>query len=106
MSMISTTGPAGSSCMRRITACPSSSPSLFGGSAEMRMLISAGNREVAVEHGRIVETVGPFDVTLSFPQGEGRPGLINAHDHLHRNHYGRLGRPPYRSAPDWAPHIP
>jgi cytosine/adenosine deaminase-related metal-dependent hydrolase len=68
----------------------------------MRMLISAGNRAVAVEHSRIVEAVGPFDLTLSFPEGEVRPGLINAHDHLHRNHYGRLGRPPYRSARDWA----
>jgi len=68
----------------------------------MRLLISASNRAVAVEHGRIVETVGPFDLTLSFPEGEVRPGLINAHDHLHRNHYGRLGRPPYRSARDWA----
>jgi len=68
----------------------------------MRMLISAGNRAVAVEHGRIVEPVGPFDLSLSFPDGEVRPGLINAHEHLHRNHYGRLGRPPYRSARDWA----
>jgi cytosine/adenosine deaminase-related metal-dependent hydrolase len=68
----------------------------------MRMLISAGNRAVAVQDGRIVEPVGAFDLTLSFPDGEVRPGLINAHDHLHRNHYGRLGRPPYRSARDWA----
>jgi len=68
----------------------------------MRLLISAGNRDVAVEDGRIVETAGPFDLTLSFRDGEVRPGLINAHDHLHRNHYGRLGRPPYRSARDWA----
>jgi hypothetical protein len=27
--------------------------------------------------------------------------LINAHDHLHRNHYGRLGHPPYEDAYEW-----
>ncbi|HST59646.1 MAG TPA: amidohydrolase family protein, partial [Longimicrobium sp.] len=27
--------------------------------------------------------------------------LINAHDHLHRNHYGRLGAPPYPNAYAW-----
>jgi cytosine/adenosine deaminase-related metal-dependent hydrolase len=31
-----------------------------------------------------------------------RPGLINAHEHLHRNHYGRLGKPPYANAAHWA----
>jgi cytosine/adenosine deaminase-related metal-dependent hydrolase len=34
-----------------------------------------------------------------------RPGLINAHDHLHRNHYGRLGAGPYPNAYRWAEDI-
>ena len=38
---------------------------------------------------------------LRVPDGELRPGLINAHDHLHRNHYGRLGAPPYANAYEW-----
>jgi cytosine/adenosine deaminase-related metal-dependent hydrolase len=39
--------------------------------------------------------------TFSVPGGELRPGLINAHDHLHRNHFPRLGRPPYTDAYEW-----
>lgn len=68
----------------------------------MRLLIAARNRSVAVENGRIVAAEGEFDVVLPFPQADVRPGLINAHDHLHRNHYGRLGKPPYANAYDWA----
>ena len=71
----------------------------------MRLLIQAKNRAVAVEDGRIVEAAGGFDLTLAFPDAEVAPGLINAHDHLHRNHYGRLGRPPYDSAYAWAADI-
>ena len=72
----------------------------------MRLLIQARNREVAVEDGRIVEADGgAFDLVLSFPEADVAPGLINAHDHLHRNHYGRLGRPPYDSAYAWAADI-
>jgi cytosine/adenosine deaminase-related metal-dependent hydrolase len=72
----------------------------------MRLLVQAKNREVAVEDGRIVRTGGGgFDLVLTFPQAEVAPGLINAHDHLHRNHYGRLGRPPYASAYAWAADI-
>ena len=71
----------------------------------MRLLIHARNRSVAVEAGRIVEAVGGFDRVLDLPDTEIAPGLINAHDHLHRNHYGRLGRPPYASAYAWAADI-
>ncbi|HYJ81097.1 MAG TPA: amidohydrolase family protein [Longimicrobiaceae bacterium] len=67
----------------------------------MRIRIEAANRAVGVEAGRIVSSDGGFDVTLSIPDGEVRPGLINAHDHLHRNHYGRLGAPPYPNAYAW-----
>src|SRR5215469_1730386 len=71
----------------------------------MRLLIRARNREVAVEGDRIVEPHGGFDRVLDFPEADVAPGLINAHDHLHRNHYGRLGRPPYANAYAWAADI-
>ncbi|HLY05359.1 MAG TPA: hypothetical protein VKR31_06400 [Rhizomicrobium sp.] len=70
----------------------------------MRLLIEASNKTVAIENGIIVEPSGKFDCTVR-AAGEVRPGLINAHDHLHRNHYGRLGAPPYRNARDWAADI-
>lgn len=68
----------------------------------MRMLIRARNATVACEGGRICAPEGAFDLVLAFPEADLRPGLINAHDHLHRNHYGRLGKPPYRNATHWA----
>lgn len=67
----------------------------------MRYRIVAANASVGVEDGRIISDTGRFDFTLDIPDGELRPGLINAHDHLHRNHYGRLGYPPYASAYEW-----
>src|SRR3954467_6497470 len=67
----------------------------------MRALIIGRERAVAVEDGRVVESGGSFDLVLEIPDGELRPGLINAHDHLHRNHYGRLGAPPYANAYEW-----
>lgn len=67
----------------------------------MRLLIEAANTALGVVDGRIVSPAGSFDVTIRIPDGELRPGLINAHDHLHRNHYGRLGAPPYGNAYEW-----
>lgn len=67
----------------------------------MRYRIAAANASVGVEEGRIVADAGRFDFTFAIPDGELRPGLINAHDHLHRNHYGRLGDPPYANAYEW-----
>lgn len=67
----------------------------------MRILVAARNTAVGIEAGRIVEPDGRFDLTLRIPDGDLRPGLINGHDHLHRNHYGRLGMPPYRDAYEW-----
>lgn len=68
----------------------------------MRMLVNARNCAVAIEGERIVAAEGRFDIVLDCPDAEVRPGLINAHDHLHRNHYGRLGRPGYGNAYQWA----
>lgn len=70
----------------------------------MRLLIEAANAEVAVENGHIIEPDGAFDHIIR-SSGEVRPGLINAHDHLHRNHYDRLGAPPYANAREWAADI-
>jgi hypothetical protein len=67
----------------------------------VRLRIEAANAAVAVAGGLIVPSAEPYDAVIRIPGGELRPGLINAHDHLHRNHYGRLGRPPYASAYDW-----
>jgi cytosine/adenosine deaminase-related metal-dependent hydrolase len=73
--------------------------------AEGRLLVVADNGAIAVENGVIVEAAGRFDLELRLPGSTIRPGLINAHDHLHRNHYGRLGTPPYRNARAWADDI-
>jgi cytosine/adenosine deaminase-related metal-dependent hydrolase len=67
----------------------------------MRFLVEGRNAAVGVEDGKIVAADGSFDVEFRLADGELRPGLINAHDHLHRNHYGRLGRPPYGNAYEW-----
>lgn len=67
----------------------------------MRFLVEGANAAVGVEDGRIVPPEGSFDHVLAVRGGELRPGLVNAHDHLHRNHYGRLGDPPYPNAYAW-----
>jgi cytosine/adenosine deaminase-related metal-dependent hydrolase len=71
----------------------------------MRLLIRGRNAAVAVDGSLIASDGGPYDAVIDAPHAEVRPGLINCHDHLHRNHYGRLGRPPYVSAFDWADDI-
>ncbi|MBW8769768.1 MAG: amidohydrolase family protein [Gemmatimonadetes bacterium] len=67
----------------------------------MRLLVEAADGALGIAGGRIVAPSGDFDVILRVPDGLLRPGLVNAHDHLHRNHYGRLGAPPYANAYDW-----
>jgi cytosine/adenosine deaminase-related metal-dependent hydrolase len=71
----------------------------------MRILINARNRSIAVENGCVVESRGHFDVIIDRPGADVLPGLVNSHDHLHRNHYGRLGRPTYPNAYRWADDI-
>lgn len=71
----------------------------------MRYLIVAKNASVGIEGSAIVEPSGKFDHVIEAPTTDIRPGLINAHDHLHRNHYGRLGKPPYPNAFVWAQDI-
>lgn len=71
----------------------------------MRLRINARNVAIGVEAGVIVDASGAFDAVIDAPDADLRPGLINAHDHLHRNHYGRLGKPPYRNSQEWAADI-
>ncbi|HEX9631658.1 MAG TPA: amidohydrolase family protein [Gemmatimonadales bacterium] len=54
-----------------------------------------------IADGRIVPATGRPALSIALGPGELRPGLINAHDHLHRNHYPRLGSPPYPDAYAW-----
>ena len=67
----------------------------------MRLLIETRDLTLGVEEGCIVPPSGQFDATVRVRDGIIMPGLINAHDHLHRNHYGRLGHPPYEDAYEW-----
>ena len=60
-----------------------------------------GGFGVGIDAGRLVDPDGGFELSVDLGPGELRPGLINAHDHLHRNHYPRLGSPPYRNAYAW-----
>lgn len=56
---------------------------------------------MGIEDGRLVDPGGRFELTVDVGPGELRPGLLNAHDHLHRNHYPRLGSPPYPDVYAW-----
>src|SRR5205823_14674166 len=55
---------------------------------------------IAVADGRIIGVETSSDCSVH-AAGHARPGFINAHDHLQRNHYPRLGRPPYRDSYEW-----
>src|SRR5688572_13690713 len=68
----------------------------------MRMLVHARNATIACDGGRICAPEGRFDLMLDCREADVRAGLVNAHEHLHRNHYGRLGKPPYGNALHWA----
>jgi len=67
----------------------------------VRVLLRSAGRTVGLEDGICIEPQGRFDLTVELGSGELRPGLINAHDHLHRNHFPRLGAPPYPNAYAW-----
>ena len=64
-------------------------------------LETADGAAVAVGRDRLVPPDGAFDLVVELGPGYLMPGLINAHDHLHRNHYPRLGSPPYEDAYAW-----
>jgi cytosine/adenosine deaminase-related metal-dependent hydrolase len=67
----------------------------------VRLLIETRDAALGIADGCIVPASGRFDAAIRVRDGIAMPGLINAHDHLHRNHYGRLGHPPYEDAYEW-----
>ncbi len=67
----------------------------------MKLRLVTGRRTLDIEAGRIVSRGGVADLRLDLGEAEARPGLVNAHDHLHRNHLPRLGSPPYANVYDW-----
>ena len=67
----------------------------------MKFRLEAGNATRDVEGGRLSEAEGEADLTLDLEGATLMPGLVNAHDHLHRNHLPRIGEPPYTSAAVW-----
>jgi len=68
-------------------------------------LKTASGSSITVQDGVIAPDDAAVDFELDVGHAELRPGLINAHDHLHRNHYGRLGHPPYQNSYDWGADI-
>ena len=60
---------------------------------------------IGVGTGRLLDPDDASTFTVALGPGELRPALINAHDHLHRNHYPRLGEPPYADVYDWGEDI-
>lgn len=60
---------------------------------------------ILVDGGRITGRSVPDAVLIEAGPGEFLPGLINGHEHLHRNHYPRLGAPPYEDAYTWGADI-
>src|SRR3954471_8935331 len=56
---------------------------------------------VVVRGDMVADPGAAFDVEGPLAEGELRPVLINAHDHLYLNHYPRLGAPPYGDMYEW-----
>src|ERR1019366_5893167 len=68
---------------------------------KVRLRLDARNATRDVEGGRLTAAAGAADLTLDLGSATLMPGLVNAHDHLHRNHLPRIGEPPYTSAAAW-----
>ncbi|MDL2716557.1 MAG: amidohydrolase family protein [Acidobacteriota bacterium] len=67
----------------------------------MRFRLEAGNATCVVADGKLWAPEEKADLTVNLGDAALMPGLVNAHDHLHRNHLPRIGEPPYTSAALW-----
>ncbi len=67
----------------------------------MRLRLVTHARALDVEGGLVAGGGGEADLSVDLDGATLRPGLVNAHDHLHRNHLPRLGSPPYADAAAW-----
>lgn len=67
----------------------------------MRYRLRSGSAAVTVHESLLAEPDADVDLLVDVAPGILRPGLVNAHDHLHRNHYPHLGYPPYADAYAW-----
>lgn len=67
----------------------------------MKLRLVTETRTIDIAGDRIVPRDGTADLVLDLGGAALLPGLVNAHDHLHRNHLPRLGDPPYASAAAW-----
>jgi len=67
----------------------------------MRVRLEAGNATWDVADGKLSAPERKADLTVDLGDATLMPGLVNAHDHLHRNHLPRIGEPPYASAALW-----
>ncbi len=65
----------------------------------LRLVTHAGALDV--EDGRVAHGGATPDVSVDLDGATLSPGLVNAHDHLHRNHLPRVGEPPYADAQTW-----
>ena len=64
-------------------------------------LETAAGEVLVIDGDRIAKPDTRPDLVIQVGEGQFHSGLINAHDHLHRNHYPRLGAPPYQDAYAW-----
>ncbi|HEX9580987.1 MAG TPA: amidohydrolase family protein [Gemmatimonadales bacterium] len=71
----------------------------------MTYQIVTEDQTLCIDAGVVVHDGRRPDLVVPFGSGRLYPGLINAHDHLHRNHYPRLGTPPYANAYEWGDDI-
>jgi cytosine/adenosine deaminase-related metal-dependent hydrolase len=62
---------------------------------------TAAGERLVIEHGRVANSDSPPDLLVTVGAAQFRAGLINGHDHLSLNHFGRLGSPPYEDAYAW-----
>jgi cytosine/adenosine deaminase-related metal-dependent hydrolase len=67
----------------------------------MKLRLVAGGKAADVDGGLLAPRGVRPDMVLHLGGAELLPGLVNAHDHLHRNHLPRLGRFRYPNVYAW-----